>query len=162
MDPVGHQIPTKVNVDRENGSTKNNLYQHHDIMLGGPEFNDAFGIIPAKSQVDDDKAGLIAKSQVDDDEAELIAKPASMKQDPEPQVTAGEWKRRVYPESQWARTTVFDISGVDPKQSASRPSWTGDPEGGQPCQKPLRKREISRIGPDGKVTRSYRRPGSVN
>jgi len=150
MEPVDHQIPTKINVDREKGSTRHSLYQHHDIMLGGSEFNEAFGMVPDVKFVIDGKEALLLQE----------ATPAESKQ--EGQVTASEWKKRVYPKSQWARTNVFEISGVDPKQGATRPCWTGDPEVKQRCHKPLREREISRIGADGKVTRSYRRPGSVN
>ncbi|MBC8406595.1 MAG: hypothetical protein H8E15_15345 [Planctomycetes bacterium] len=150
MKPVDHQIPTKINVERERASTRHSLYQHHDIMLGGEKFNDAFGMVAD------------AKVLINGYEALLLQEPTPAETKQEGNTATSEWKKRVYPKSQWTRTTVFEISGVDPKQNATRPCWTGDPEVKQRCQKPLRQREISRIGPDGKVTRSYRRPGSVN
>lgn len=147
MSPVDHQIPTEINVERDAFGPDHSLYQHHDIMLGDDEFNEAFGMVdlPVVELTDSAAEALMQDGQ-------------SKKNSTEP---AKDWKQRVFPRAHWTKVTVFDLSGIEPKPSATRPSWTGERVGPNRCQKPLRERKIYRLGPDGKLVRSYRRPGSA-
>ena len=144
--PTGHQIPTEINVQRDVLGPDHSLYQHHDIMLEKDEFNEAFGL------VGDQKVQLIGL------EAELLMQE---KQSKKKSSENTRWKQRVYPKSHWQKVNVFDISGIEPKESATRPSWTGERVPPQRCIKPLRERKIHRLAPDGKLIKSYRRPGSA-
>lgn len=145
MNPSNHQIPTKINIERDELGPDHSLYQHHDIMLK-EDFNEAFGMVA------DVPVELTAA------ESEGLMQEGQSKKKP---TDNGSWKQRVYPQDQWQRVNVFDLSGIEPKEGATRPSWSGDADNAKRCIKPLRERKIWRLGPDGKVTQSYRRPGTA-
>ncbi len=144
MNPTDHNIPGTLNLEREEFGPDHHLYLHHTIMLE-EEFNEAFGMVA------DRKVELTAA------EAELLMQEGASKK----KSSSTPWKQRVYPKDQWHKVNVFDLSGIEPKERATRPSWTSDKEHAQRCHKPLRQREIYRLGPDGKVTKSYKRAGTV-
>ena len=152
-----HRIPTRINVEREGLGPKHSLYQHHDIMLlskrdGG---NDASDSIPDATAPDAEEEP-VAVAQTDEGNADLA-------KDPNPPLLDAElWRKRVYPKEQLDRANVFDLAQVPPKIHATRPAWPEEGKSALSCQKPLMQREITRLGEDGKLTRSYRKPGSVD
>ena len=152
-----HHVPTRINVERDKLGPKHSLYQHHDIMLsrkrdGG---NDASDSIPDATARDAEEEPVAAIQP--DEEGSDLAKDSNP-----PLLDAELWRKRVYPEEQRDRANVFDLAQIPPKIHATRPAWPEEGKSAFPRQKPLMQREITRLGEDGKLTRSYRKLGSVD
>jgi hypothetical protein len=160
-----HQASNKINVQRDEIGPENSLYQHHDIMLELHHPGEIFGDVEAEviqlNSTDARKFDLGTQDPV----------PASAKKTPKAKTPKAEtplpddqlWRKRVYVEVNRQRQLVFDRAGIKPKLRATRPAGMGAKRvPSRTCQKPLRHRALTRLDANGKVLRSFRKPGSVN
>jgi hypothetical protein len=159
-----HQAPNQINVERTEIGPDNNLYRHHDIMLELNKSGDVFGVVEPPpilfDLADAEKFSLVSQDPVPaSSKTASKAKAATRSPLPDDQL----WRNRVYNEANRNRQLVFDRAGIKPKLGATRPAAMGPNRASLlPCQKPLRRRALTRLDGHGKVLKSFRKPGSVN
>lgn len=169
-----HVAPNSINVQRDVHQPKQGLYRHHDIMLQMESQSDVFGLVDAGPRP------LAAPQEPEaQQEAEKPAKLVRVESGAREAAQGGEavpasaalagmtpaqlWRYRVLPENIRDVELVFDRAGILPKIDAKRPAVFGNDklEIAPPCHRALRKRVLTRVGADGEIIRTERKPGSV-
>jgi len=166
-----HVAPNSLNVQKESSSPNNSLYRHHDIMLEMRQTTEVFGLV-------DSGPSPLEKYSAPAQEPSKEAAPVEAKLARAEKPVASEvanasatsslsadqlWRVRVFKPQNVSKPIVFDHAGIAPKIGAARPAILADkPKPAlRPMHKPLRKRALTRLGNDGQLIRTHKKPGSV-
>jgi hypothetical protein len=166
-----HVAPNSLNVQKESDSPNNSLYRHHDIMLEMHKTTEVFGLVdsgPSPQQEftapaqEPSKAAIPVEAKLARAESPARSKAASASAAPKLS-TDQLWRVRVFEPQNVSKPIVFDHAGIAPKIGAARPAILADKPKRilRPMHKPLRKRALTRLGSDGQLIRTHRKPGSV-
>jgi hypothetical protein len=166
-----HVAPNSLNIQKESASPNNSLYRHHDIMLEMRKTTEVFGLVDSGPAPQQD---FSAPAQEPSKEATPVeAKLARSESSDRPEVanaSAGSnlsadqlWRVRVFEPQNVSKPIVFDHAGISPKIGAARPAILVDKPKPilRSMHKPLRKRALTRLGADGQLIRTHKKPGSV-
>jgi hypothetical protein len=166
-----HVAPNSLNVQKETASPNNSLYRHHDIMLEMRKTTEVFGLVDSGPSF---MQGFVAPAQEPSEDAVPVeAKLARAEMPVRPEVASASatstlsadqlWRVRVFEPQNVSKPIVFDHAGIAPKIGAARPAILADKPSPviRSMHKPLRKRELTRLGADGQLIRTHKKPGSV-
>lgn len=149
----------------------NSLYRHHDIMLEMKQTSDVFGLVESGPIPFDEftTPAQEPKKEAAPVEAKLVraekpARPEAVPASANAGLSSDQvWRIRVFEPKNVSKPIVFDHAGISPKIGAARPAILADKPKPvlRPMHKPLRKRALTRLGADGQVIRTHKKPGSV-
>lgn len=143
-----HVAPNSLNVEKEPSSPNNSLYRHHDIMLEMKKTTEVFGLVDSGPTYLEE---FNASAQEPSKEAASALSADQL------------WRVRVFEPQNVSKPIVFDHAGIAPKIGAARPAILADKPKPvlRSMHKPLRKRALTRLGVDGQLIRTHKKPGSV-
>jgi hypothetical protein len=166
-----HVAPNSLNVQQESNNPNNSLYRHHDIMLEMRQTTEVFGLVDAGpssmqefSAPAQEPSKEAAPVEAKLTRAESSVRPEASNASAGPKLTADQlWRVRVFEPQNVSKPIVFDHAGISPKIGAARPAiLVNKPKPVlRPMHKPLRKRALTRLGADGQLIRTHKKPGSV-
>lgn len=166
-----HVAPNSLNVEKEPSSPNNSLYRHHDIMLEMKKTTEVFGLVDSgPTYVQEFNASAQEPSkEATPVEAKLARAEAPVRPESASALAASKlsadqlWRVRVFEPQNVSKPIVFDHAGIAPKIGAARPAILADKPKPvlRSMHKPLRKRELTRLGADGQLIRTHKKPGSV-
>lgn len=168
---VEHVAPNSLNVEKESTSPNNSLYRHHDIMLEARRTTEVFGLVDAgPSLMNEFNAPAQEPSkEATPTEAKLVraevpVRPEAASASAASSLSADQlWRVRVFEPHNVSKPIVFDHAGIAPKIGAARPAILANKPKPvlRSMHKPLRKRALTRLGEDGQIIRTHKKPGSV-
>lgn len=166
-----HVAPNSLNVQQESSDPNNSLYRHHDIMLEMRQTTEVFGLVDsgpstikefiAPTQEPSKEAAPVEAKLV---RAEMPVRPEAASASAASSLSADQlWRVRVFQPQNVSKPIVFDHAGIAPKIGAARPAILAEKSKSviRPMHKPLRKRALTRLGTDGQLIRTHKKPGSV-